>query len=1622
MPKMIFTVLVAALLLAFVAPQVCAQGNWEGPVGVTGDFKGLITTAGAYSPLNHNAYREVTDISVPGALGKYPLKMTRYYNSRQNWNNGLGGGWSYEYLWTLARSGSKLIYPNGNVLDSSCQEQSAVGTSDAWEGGGNGVFRPADGGKVHFSGARADYIEDPYGLRTNLTYGPNWIRVTEPGGRYLQFTFGDSDPNFGASLLTRVEAHGLGNATVTDWVEYHYTPTPPGGNHPDLKCLTRVDYSDGQHAYYSYRQDNGPVNERAFPVPLVETCTDVRYNGPMRSITYQYSDPGPHGYIQKEKYSTNGPDVSTIDSAPDPDHPVLTETRGDGLTRRFEYTPPQVVIHRPENEPCGDVRTPERPPHQFLLNYTDFQNPKHTTQFEYNGDWYIKKVTDANGHWTQYDRGPPPYASPGPKGIGQITKVTHQDGTHIDYTYYDESPNISGHYLKQITDERGNITYHTRDGNHRITRTDHKDNQDPPNVVAYEEFQYAHNNFGLLSTHHLPSNASANGAYVHFQYDSRGLLIAKTNPTTIADWQTAVNQAPQTTYSYYASGPWTDRLQTMTLPANGQRLRASETYEYDLSANSTSRGLVTKITHADGKYQSFGYDVYGNKLWEENELPKRTSYTYDEYNRLLTVKDPIGQTTGHQTTYTYNPTNGAGNRLSHTTSNPDTVITAAGILTTNVYDENFQKKSTTVGSSTTSFEYDNVGNVIWVTDPMTHKTYNTYDNRNRKTSATEAYGTNVQATTVWHYDRASNINQIDRPDGHQETRGYDALNRMGWQNVKRQIPNSNESEDLTTGFGYWPSGKLLWVKDPNQHGGSLATFFQYNESDQLITMYYPDQSHSIVQSWTYDDAHNLTSRTTVNNETQSFTYDNRNRKTGMSWSNGADSASFTYYADNRLLTANNPNSSITRTYDDAGRLASDQQTVTGLGAKNVTYPVYDDDGRVKQIQLAGTYDYTFGYDPMGRFETISSAGSVAFRYAYDLASNVAHRYTYFNSITLDQYTPPDSLNRISSRWIYKNATPLAAQGYTYDPMNRLGKVNWGSVFDWFGYYWDGELAASVYQVPQNGPGQLQAGQDPDLDSDGSIDPWAGYQPPDFAEPEPSAPAPMSLPPRPRPTPYPRPTAPPPPPPSPTPTTTPPPSPTTTPPPLPGTVVYVYDKSGNRTWAADDVNGGRDYVPNDLNQYTSITGSTIGNGNEHEVNAYKGPTDTAPVNYYYINDEHLKQVTTTNPTNSYTLAYDALGRCVKRSLNGATTYYIYDGEKPILEYGPNSALAKNVYGKGIDEILMRTDSTVNNGQAFYYGQDHEGSVTHLINASGNVLESYRYDAFGAVAMYNGTGVQIASTAYNNRFLFTGREYAATYQKTYVPAFKFYEYRARAYNPTLGRFMSEDPKLFDAGDYNLFRYCHNDPIDLTDPMGLQDLVATSNPRQTSLTIAERISLWQRSMESSIGGEQAFHTLQQVQSMDNARLGIADVAKNQIGSVKYANTKEPHANHCNQALGDWVEESGRQRPQVPYPFWGNPRKWFTMRDATANELGGNGYIAYWSKPYPVSEARRDDIIAQQHNTGGPYGHAGVVYAPGVTISVSTKHGGIVEMNAWGFKPRGQNGENPGDPAPVVRHYLGY
>ena len=79
------------------------------------------------------------------------------------------------------------------------------------------------------------------------------------------------------------------------------------------------------------------------------------------------------------------------------------------------------------------------------------------------------------------------------------------------------------------------------------------------------------------------------------------------------------------------------------------------------------------------------------------------------------------------------------------------------------------------------------------------------------------------------------------------------------------------------------------------------------------------------------------------------------------------------------------------------------------------------------------------------------------------------------------------------------------------------------------------------------------------------------------------------------------------------------------------------------------------------------------------------------------------------------------------------------------------------------------------------------------------------------MRNNYDLTTQASAIGNRFLFTGREYNSQ--------FGFYSIEPERIILGLGRFMSEDPKGFDAGDYNFYRYCANDPWDQTDAMGLQ-----------------------------------------------------------------------------------------------------------------------------------------------------------------------------------------------------------
>jgi RHS repeat-associated protein len=108
-----------------------------------------------------------------------------------------------------------------------------------------------------------------------------------------------------------------------------------------------------------------------------------------------------------------------------------------------------------------------------------------------------------------------------------------------------------------------------------------------------------------------------------------------------------------------------------------------------------------------------------------------------------------------------------------------------------------------------------------------------------------------------------------------------------------------------------------------------------------------------------------------------------------------------------------------------------------------------------------------------------------------------------------------------------------------------------------------------------------------------------------------------------------------------------------------------------------------------------------------------------------------------------------------------------------------------------------------GTVAWYLTDRLGSVRVLTDSTGAVIDLINYDGFGNI-------ISESNAANSDRYLFTGREFDRVTGLQYN--------RARYYDPTTGRWTTEDPTGFAGGDANLYRYAGNDPTNQTDPYGL------------------------------------------------------------------------------------------------------------------------------------------------------------------------------------------------------------
>ena len=242
--------------------------------------------------------------------------------------------------------------------------------------------------------------------------------------------------------------------------------------------------------------------------------------------------------------------------------------------------------------------------------------------------------------------------------------------------------------------------------------------------------------------------------------------------------------------------------------------------------------------------------------------------------------------------------------------------------------------------------------------------------------------------------------------------------------------------------------------------------------------------------------------------------------------------------------------------------------------------------------------------------------------------------------------------------------------------------------------------------------------------------------------------------------------------------------------------YSYDDNGNRTMSGYSTDTGNELSSDGTYNYTYDAAGNM-----------TSKTDIATgVETDYVWDDRnrlveVDQVVSGVNTVLALYTYDALNNPIKVVENGSTRWTAYDGNRPVLDFdGSGTLTARYLQGPMVDEVLAR--DTPSGGVAWYL-PDRLGTVRDIIDNSGAVLDHIAYGAYGQI-------LSQSNASAGDRFGYAGMQTDATTG--------LYFDQARWYDPGSGRFISQDPIMFSAGDSNLYRFVMNSPADYSDPLGL------------------------------------------------------------------------------------------------------------------------------------------------------------------------------------------------------------
>lgn len=854
--------------------------------------------------------------------------------------------------------------------------------------------------------------------------------------------------------------------------------------------------------------------------------------------------------------------------------------------------------------------------------------------------------------------------------------------------------------------------------------------------------------------------------WTSFSYDTNVFLTGITRPTgTWSFYIEPPDGIPNGSSDYPPPGGkmWEDYRITVTDPMGGKR-------EYAYGGDNIVSWYVSPkdyIPYVDSTNNNWASRVPMTKykFIIVQQVGRIANITYpDGYMALYTYDPNTGEVLDFRdrnfrsTTYTYNS---MGKVVSITY--PSGLVkrmtyAANGVDLTGIED----------GFGTEKRTYDNAHKLTSITDRTGNTTFYGYNQHGRMLFATDPLGN----TTTYTYDTADRLVQVTKGTTVLWSFSYDEMGRLAAE---------TDAAGLTRGFSYNDLDNVVEVSYPDGTSeiktyapccphlvasetdrAGRTTQYSYNALNRLAEISYPNGA---TERYGYDANMNRTSVTDPNGNTTTFAYDVLNLLTSRTDPTGKVT-SYSYDVNGNRTSSTDALGNITSySYDPMNRLLKVTDPTS-----SVTNYTRDLRGLVTLRTDPIKYNTSFAYDAEGRMTSKTDRNGATLTYSYT-ATGMLATTTYPNgsqvSITYDE------LGRITSM-----NDPLGTSSYTYDAAGRITSFTDTNGFvSSYSYDQMGNMTSLTYPDGSTVTYEYDA-----LNRMRKVTDWEN-----------------------------------------------------------DTASYTYDMAGNlavftqfngiiTTYSYDagnrllgmgsivssyeftlDANGNRIRSTQSEPLAATPPGAEITYGYNYGFDYRKNRLLSAgSTSYTYDNEGQLASAGGISYTFDYNhrlvgigsntrFEYDGGGNRVSATRNGAATRYVYDPRGRLLAEADesNNIMRKYIYGKEL--LAVATPSA-----KYCYHFNGIGSTTALTDMNQSIANSYTYDPFGTVLSEQETIQQ--------PFKFVG-EYGVMAEPDGL-----YYMRARYYDPSVGRFISEDPLGVDGGDVNLYVYVQNNPINGIDPHGL------------------------------------------------------------------------------------------------------------------------------------------------------------------------------------------------------------